>query len=324
MQLWTQGFVMPNKSQGKQPHFVAALEDTPLIAVDRLDETEKARSTWADAWDAMRRRPTFWISSGLILLILVVALFPSWFASVSPTQCQLSNSNGAPQSGHPLGFTFQGCDVYSRIIFGTGASVTVGLLAASIVTLFGLIVGALAGFYGGFLDGVVSRIGDIFFAVPTVLGAIVLLSVLPDRTPVVIALVISIFAWPQVARIMRGAVLTARSSDYVVASVALGVSKFKILVRHVIPNAIAPVIVVATVSLGTFIVAEATLSFLGIGLGPDIMSWGRDIGEAQTKIRTSPQVLLYPSIALSLTVLAFLMLGDVLRDALDPKARARR
>ena len=315
---------MTSNRRSAQPHFVAALEDTPLVAIDNLDETAKARSTWADAWDAMRRRSAFWISSGLILLIFLVALFPTWFASVSPTQCQLSDSNGVPQSGHLLGFTFQGCDVYSRIIFGTGASVTVGLLAAVIGTLFGLIVGALAGYYGGFLDAVVSRIGDIFFAVPTVLGAIVLLSVLPDRTPVVIALVISIFAWPQVARIMRGAVLTARNSDYVVASVALGVSKFKILLRHVIPNAIAPVIVVATVSLGTFIVAEATLSFLGIGLGPGTMSWGRDIGEAQTSIRTSPQVLLYPSIALSLTVLAFLMLGDVLRDALDPQARARR
>jgi oligopeptide transport system permease protein len=316
---------MPSKSQGAQPHFVAALEDTPLVAVDRVDETEKARSTWADAWDAMRRRPAFWISSALILLVIVVALFPSWFVSVPPnSDCQLANSNGDPSAAHPLGFTFQGCDVYSRIIFGTSASVTVGMLATLIVTLFGVTVGALAGYYGGVLDAIVSRIGDIFFAVPTVLGAIVLLSVLPNRTPVVIALVIAVFAWPQVARIMRGAVLTASNSDYVIASVALGVSRFKILLRHVVPNAIAPVIVIATVSLGTFIVAEATLSFLGIGLGQGIMSWGRDIGEAQTSIRTSPQVLLFPSIALSITVLAFLMLGDVLRDALDPQARARR
>jgi len=135
--------------------------------------------------------------------------------------------------------------------------------------------------------------------------------------------VLSVFAWPQVARIMRGSVLSARNSDYVTASVALGVSKAKILIRHVVPNAIAPVIVIATVSLGTFIVAEATLSFLGIGLPSNIMSWGNDIGQARTSIRTSPQVLIYPSIALSITVLSFLMLGDVVRDALDPKARAR-
>ena len=306
-----------------QAHFVAALEDTPVAAVDRLDENEKARSTWADAWESMRRRPTFWISAVLILLIVVVALFPTIFTQVDPRACDLNNSNGDPAAGHPFGFNRQGCDVYSRTIWGTQASVTVGLLAASIVTLFGIIVGALAGYYGGWLDAVVSRIGDIFFAIPTVLGAIVLMTVIPERTALTVALVLSVFAWPQVARIMRGSVLSARNSDYVTASVALGVSKAKILIRHVVPNAIAPVIVIATVSLGTFIVAEATLSFLGIGLPSNIMSWGNDIGQARTSIRTSPQVLIYPSIALSITVLSFLMLGDVVRDALDPKARAR-
>ncbi|MDH6236136.1 ABC transporter permease [Cryobacterium sp. CG_9.6] len=315
---------MPSKDTRVQPHFVAALEDTPIVAVDRLDESQKARSTWTDAWESMRRRPTFWISSVLILFIVVVALFPSLFTQTSPTACDLSNSNGDPSAGHPFGFNRQGCDIYARVIFGTQASITVGLLATLMVTIFGLIIGALAGYYGGFLDAVVSRVGDIFFAVPTVLGAIVLLSVLPERTPIIIAFVLFIFAWPQIARIMRGAVLSSRSSDYVTASTALGVSKFTILLRHVVPNSITPVIVVATVSLGTFIVAEATLSFLGIGLGSDIMSWGRDIAEAQTSIRTDPQVLMYPAAALSVTVLSFLMLGDVVRDALDPEARARR
>jgi oligopeptide transport system permease protein len=197
-------------------------------------------------------------------------------------------------------------------------------MATLMVTITGVVIGALAGFYGGILDSAVSRIGDIFFAIPTVLGAIVLMSVLPERTPVTVAVVLAIFAWPQIARIMRGAVLSARNSDYVTASVALGVERSKILIRHVVPNSIAPVIVIATVSLGTFIVAEATLSFLGIGLPPSVMSWGNDIGQARTSIRTSPQVLLYPAAALSITVLSFLMLGDVVRDALDPKARARR
>ncbi|MCY7289805.1 MAG: ABC transporter permease [Cryobacterium sp.] len=315
---------MPSKNTRVQPHFVASLTDTPIAAVDKLDETQKARSTWTDAWEAMRRRPTFWIASVMIVLVIVVALVPTLFTQTSPTlNCQLADSNGDPRAGHPFGFTRQGCDIYARVIFGTQASVTVGLLSTLIVTIFGLIVGALAGYYGGWLDAVVSRIGDIFFAVPTVLGAIVLLSVLPSRTPVIIAFVLSIFAWPQIARIMRGAVLSARNSDYVTASIALGVSKFRILMRHVVPNSIAPVIVVATVSLGTFIVAEATLSFLGIGLGGGIMSWGNDIFQAQTSLRTDPQVLLYPSAALSITVLSFLMLGDIVRDALDPQARAR-
>jgi oligopeptide transport system permease protein len=261
----------------------------------------------------------------LILLIAVVALFPTLFTQVSPNlNCLLANSNGVPEAGHPFGFTRQGCDVYARTIHGTQASVTVGLLATALVTLIGIIVGSLAGYYGGWLDALVSRIGDIFFAIPTVLGAIVLMSVLPAATPTTVAFVLAIFAWPQIARIMRGAVLSATNSDYVMASTALGVSRFRILLRHVIPNAIAPVIVIATVSLGTFIVAEATLSFLGIGLPTSVMSWGNDIGQAQTSLVTNPQVLLYPAAALSLTVLAFLMLGDILRDALDPKARALR
>ena len=316
---------MPSNNLKYQDHFVAAPEDTPVAPIDKLDETQKARSTWADAWDSMRRRPAFWISSVLIVLILVIALFPTLFTSVAPNMdCLLANSNGGPVAGHPFGFTRQGCDVYARIIHGTQASLTVGLLATLLVTLTGVIIGSLAGFYGGILDSVVSRVGDIFFAIPTVLGAIVLMSVLPDRTPLTVALVLSVFAWPQIARIMRGAVLSARNSDYVMASTALGVSNFKILLRHVLPNSIAPVIVIATVSLGTFIVAEATLSFLGIGLPPDVMSWGNDIGQARTSIRTSPQILLLPAAALSITVLSFLMLGDVVRDALDPAARARR
>lgn len=306
-------------------HFVADLSETPLAEVDGIDETEKARSSLTDAWDAMRTRPMFWIASALIVFIVIVSLFPSWFTQTLPNNgCLLPDSNNGPEVGHPFGFTRQGCDIYARVVFGTQASVTVGLLATIIVTLFGAIVGALAGFYGGLLDGIASRIGDIFFAIPTILGAIVLMSVLPNRTPLTVALVLSVFAWPQIARIMRGAVLSARSSDYVMASTALGVSRFQILVRHVIPNAIAPVIVVATTSLGTFIVAEATLSFLGIGLPPNIMSWGGDIGQARASIQTAPLGLLFPAAALSVTVLSFLMLGDVVRDALDPQARARR
>jgi oligopeptide transport system permease protein len=316
---------MPSNTLKFQEHFVAAPEDTPVAPLDKLDESQKARSTWADAWDSMRRRPAFWLSSVMIALIIVVALFPTLFTSVAPNlDCLLANSNAGPTAGHPLGFTRQGCDVYSRIIHGTQASLTVGLIATLLVTLIGMIIGALAGFYGGILDAIVSRVGDIFFAIPTVLGAIVLMSVLPSRTPLTVALVLAVFAWPQIARIMRGAVLSARNSDYVMASTALGVSNFKILLRHVVPNSLAPVIVIATVSLGTFIVAEATLSFLGIGLPPEVMSWGNDIGQARTSIRTSPQILLLPAAALSVTVLSFLMLGDVVRDALDPAARARR
>jgi len=316
---------MPSNAESRSAtHYVAPIEETPLQAVDQVNEDEKTRSTWTDAWDSMRRRRTFWISSVLILLVLVVAIFPGLFTHVDPRAADLEFSNEGPTSGHPLGFTRQGNDVYARVIWGAQNSIIVGLVATVLVSLVGIVIGALAGFYGGWLDTVVSRIADIFFSIPTILGAIVIMSVIPARNAITVALVLSAFAWPQIARIMRGAVLSAKQSDYVTASAALGVGRFTTLVRHVIPNALAPVIVVATVSLGTFIVAEATLSFLGIGLPDSALSWGLDIGRAQTSIRTNPATIFWPSAALSITVLAFLLLGDVVRDALDPKARARR
>ena len=132
------------------------------------------------------------------------------------------------------------------------------------------------------------------------------------------------FAWPATARVLRAEVLRVRTADHVLAAKALGLSRFHILLRHVLPNSLAPVIVVTTLSLAGAIVAEATLSFLGVGLPSDVMSWGNDISQAQNDIRTAPQTLVYPSLALSVTVLSFIMLGEVVRDALDPKARARR
>ena len=136
-------------------------------------------------------------------------------------------------------------------------------------------------------------------------------------------MILAVFGWPQIARITRAATLEIRNADFVVAARSLGISPFGALIRHVVPNAIAPVIVIATVSLGTFIVAEATLSFLGIGLLGTTMSWGNDISAAQASIRTNPEILIYPAVALSITVLSFIMLGDAVRDALDPKARKR-
>ncbi|WP_439690307.1 ABC transporter permease [Curtobacterium sp. SP.BCp] len=316
---------MPSNTEPRSAtHFVAPIEETPLQAVDQVDEDAKTRSTWSDAWDAMKIRPMFWVSSVLIVLIILVALFPGLFAHVDPRAADLSKSNEGSEPGHILGFNRQGNDVYARVIWGTRNSLIVGVVATVLVSVVGVVIGALAGFFGGWLDTIVSRIGDIFFSIPTVLGAIVIMSVIPARNALTVSLVLAAFAWPQIARIMRGAVLSAKQSDYVTASAALGVSRFRTLVRHVVPNSLAPVIVVATVSLGTFIVAEATLSFLGIGLPDSALSWGQDIGNAQASIRTAPSTIFWPSAALSITVLSFLLLGDVVRDALDPKARARR
>lgn len=308
-------------------HFVAPVDETPLQATDSLVRDQAPLSLWAEAWKNLRRRPLFIISSVMIVILVVIALFPGMFTNVSPNDnCQLANSLGAPAPGHPFGFTYQGCDVFARVIYGTQASLAVGMLSVLCVLVIGVTLGALAGFYGGWLDAVLARLGDIFFALPLILGALVLTQ-LPmfreNKSVWTVVLVISLLAWPQMARITRGAVIEVRNADFVTAARALGVSKFGSLLRHVLPNALAPVIVLATLELGVFIVAEATLSFLGIGLPPSIMSWGNDIAGAQVAIRTNVAILLYPAAALSITVLSFIMLGDAVRDALDPKARQR-
>ena len=200
----------------------------------------------------------------------------------------------------------------------------VGILTTALVVAIGTLIGALAGFFGGILDTLLSRLTDIFFAIPLVLAAIVVMQMFKDyRTIITVVLVLGLFGWTNIARITRGAVMSVKNEEYVTAARALGASRMKILASHIMPNAAAPIIVYATVALGTFIVAEATLSFLGIGLPPTIVSWGGDISAAQASLRTKPMVLFYPAMALALTVLSFIMLGDVVRDALDPKARKR-
>ncbi|MHC6593578.1 ABC transporter permease [Arthrobacter sp. C152] len=308
-------------------HFVAPIDETPLQATDAVKTDQAPLSLWADAWRKLRRRPLFIISTILILMLIVIALFPGLFSSVPPNEnCELANSEGGPTAGHPFGFTFQGCDVYSRVIHGTQASLSVGVLSVLCVLVIGVTIGALAGYYGGWIDAVLARLGDIFFALPLVLGALVITQ-LPlfreNKSVWTVVFVISLLAWPQMARITRGAVIEVRNADFVTAARALGVSKFGALLRHVLPNALAPIIVLATLELGVFIVAEATLSFLGIGLPQSIMSWGNDIAGAQASIRTRPEIMLYPAAALSITVLSFIMLGDAVRDALDPKSRQR-
>ncbi|MBG6054781.1 oligopeptide transport system permease protein [Salinibacterium sp. CAN_S4] len=316
----------PNsRSSLSETHFVASLDETPLQETDSVAEDSRPSNLYIDAWRDVRSRPLFWISGVFILLIIVVSIFPGLFTQIDPRLCDLGQSNAGPSAAHILGTTKQGCDVYARIIFGTSTSLTVGILATIIVTIIGVIFGALGGFFGRWVDAILSRIGDIFFAIPYFLAAVVVMSVFVQyRNVFVIALAIGAFAWPGTARILRGQVLSVKNADYVTSATALGVGKFTILWRHVLPNSIAPVIVVTTIGLAGAIVAEATLSFLGVGLPPSVMSWGNDISAAQRDLRNNPMTLVWPSIALTSTVLAFVVMGEVIRDALDPKARARR
>lgn len=324
-------YVPPSRARRGQERFVASLDETPLQAVDAIDVDAVPESQWKEAWKRLRTAPLFWASSAIIVFLAVVIAFPSLFTDVDPNFKQLSDSFAPPREGHPFGFTQQGGDVWARTLYGARASVAVGVLATIFVAVVGIITGAIAGFYGGWLDSVISRLSDIFLSIPLLLAAIVVISVvnnmLPDRgfwvAVTVVVLALGLFAWPQITRQMRGAVLEVKNLEFVDAATAIGATKFRNLVRHIVPNALAPVIVTATISLGIFIVAESALSFLGLGLPSNVVSWGNDLSDAQNQVRSGTHmvVMWVPATALAMTVLGFILLGEAVREALDPKAR---
>ncbi|MGA5819003.1 ABC transporter permease [Kitasatospora sp. NPDC094028] len=303
-----------------------AVEQETLVERD-AEKREEARSLWGDAWRDLRRRPIFLISAILILLLVVMAIFPYAFTDADPRKADLvHNYLRRPDWGDIFGagwfgYDAQGRSIYARVVYGARASITVGIFVTAAVTVLGGLTGMVAGYFGGAVDAVLSRIVDIFFGIPLLLGALVLLNAFSTRTVWSVVIALAVLGWTQIARVMRGAVLTVKQADYVVAGRALGAGTGRLMFRHILPNAIAPVIVVATIALGGYIAAEATLSFLGIGLQDPTISWGIDISSAQKVIRTAPYVLFFPAAALSVTVLAFIMLGDAVRDALDPKLR---
>lgn len=291
---------------------------------------EAGASLWSDAWRIMRGRPLFWISAGLITLFVLMALVPQLFTNADPTYCDLSLARLPPDSSAWFGYDLQGCDVYSRTIFGARSSILVGVLTVVATVALGATLGIIAGYAGGWVDALLSRIADVFFAIPLLLGGIIIMYTFrsPPGAPyslivgkVVFAL--AVLYWPNIFRLMRSSVLQVKPNEYVLAARALGASPARIVMSHVLPNAVAPVIVVATIDLGVFITVEAALSFLGIGLQPPAISWGIAISEASGLgyIAAAPHMLLFPSLFLSLAVLGFIMLGEVVRDAMDPKLR---
>ena len=289
---------------------------------------DEARSLTSDAWRSLKKNPIFWVSMALIVVFLLMAVWPALFTNVDPADAVLKEARERPNASAWFGRDIQGYDIYSRTIYGARASILVGVFASIATVLIGGAMGIVAGYYGGWLDAVVSRVTDIFFAIPLLLGGILFMATFPNdvESPYLlvvgkVVLVLSIFGWPGLARLMRSSVLQVKPNDYVQAARALGATPWRIIRAHVLPNALAPMIVVATINLGVFIAVEATLSFLGIGLTPPAISWGVAISDAIVALRTTPHILLFPSLFLSLAVLAFIMLGDAVRDAFDPKSR---
>jgi len=291
------------------------------VAASGGDLPGRQASLWGDAVRQLRRKPLFLVALAFILVMVVMAAFPSLFTGADPRDCQLSRSLDPPGSGAIFGYDVQGCDYHAQVVYGARVSVVIGVVVALGSAVLGSVLGAIAGYYGGVVDALIARVADVWLGIPTVLGAIIVLEAFPRRGLVAVSVALVVLGWPTFLRLMRSSVLAARSQDYVQAAKALGASDTRILATHILPNSVAPVIVYGTITIGVIIAAEATLSFLGVGLQLPAISWGLMISDSQRLILQAPHLLLFPGLSLSLTVLAFILLGDALRDALDPKLR---
>ena len=271
-------------------------------------------------WERMRHSPGAMIGLALVVLLLLMALTANKIASQGMDDQSLLMALQPPSREFPLGTDEFGRDILSRIIYGSRVSLKVGITTTAVAAFLGITLGALAGYYGGWLDYVIQALVDISWAFPTVLMAIFLVAVLGHGlTNLMIA--VGVVYWGAFARVVRGQVLSMREWEFVLAARAAGANDIHILLQHILPNIISPVIVMGTLLMGEAILIESTLSFLGMGAQPPTPSWGSILSSGRAYLRLAPWVTTFPGIAIMLTVLGFNLLGDGLRDALDPRLK---
>ena len=297
-----------------------AFEMAEELIVIGADELPEQVSLWQDAWRRLRRNRMAVIGLVIIGIFLVTALvalvwtpYDTWRQALGPTY-------QGPSLAHPFGLDDFGRDILSRVMGGAAIALTVGVGASMIASVVGIVLGLLAGFYRGKVDMVISTLINISYGVPDLLIALILV-VLIGRGIQNIILAISITAWLGMARLVRGQTLALREREFVEAARSIGTTNFKILTRHILPNALGPIVVQATYLVPAAIIFEAFLSLLGMGVPPPAPSWGRMAVEGYKAIQIAPHIVLAPCLALSLTVLAFNWVGDGLRDAIDPRMR---
>lgn len=314
------GDVVADRAAGAERDDQQPFRQTPGLDV-ALENLPRNASLWGDAWHQLRRRPVFVISAILIAILVIISVLPGVFATHDPRACNLIDSLLRPSAEHWFGTDLQGCDYYSRTIYGARVSISIGIIVVFFITIIAVVGGSIAGYYGGKVDSIIGRITDIWFVIPTILGGIVILSLVRERGIATVSLVLIVLGWATLLRLVRSSVLAVKANDYIDAARAMGASNARIIVRHILPNAIAPVIIVSAIYVGVVIAAEAALSFLGVGLQLPAISWGLMISTAQQRIITAPYLLVFPGAFLSVTVFSFILMGDALRDALDPKLR---
>jgi len=273
---------------------------------------------------AKRRRLTLSARAGASLLAVIVlaAVAPVLFTRANPEQVDIVSRLAPPSRGHPLGTDNIGRDLLARLVYGSRVSLLVALISVGGAVLIGVTLGLLAGYYGRWAEAGIMRGVDVFLAFPAILLALALIAVLGAGVPSVIIALVLVF-WTQYARVVHGATLAEREKDYVEAARAIGAGDGRILVRHILPNIISPIIILATLGMGTAVVAESTLSFLGMGVQPPTPSWGWTLAFGTRYLRDAPHIATFSGLVIMATVLGFNLLGDGIRDLLDPKFRVQ-
>ncbi len=274
----------------------------------------------AEVWARLRRDTRARIGLLVVVLLLLVALLAPLLSRHDPIRGDLLNQLQPPSGEHWMGTDVQGRDVWARLVYGARISLAVGLISQSIALAIGLTLGLIAGYYGRWIDDLVMRLADVTLAFPTLLLLIAMVAALQPSL-LVVFVTVGIVGWAGMARLVRGQVLVVRQLEYVQAARALGTPDGRIIARHVLPNVIAPVVIATTLGMAGAIMAEAALSFLGLGVQPPTPSWGAMIADGRdlAQLRSSPWTSLFPGLAIGMTVLGFNLLGDALRDALDPR-----
>lgn len=283
------------------------------------DTVEHAhRSEWSRGWARFKRYKPGTIALGFIVALCAMAIAAPLLAPYSPTAVDTSRLGEGPSMSHPLGFDQIGRDILSRVIFGSRVALLVGLVATGISVVIGTTIGAVGGYFGGLVDSILSRITDTLMAFP-ILALLITLSAVLGPSITTVTLVIGSTVWATYARVVRADVLSLREREFVTSARAIGANDVRIIFRHVLPNVLGSVIVIATLGIGSIIIIEAALSFLGLGVQPPTPSWGGDLSAARVNMRNYPHIAIVPGVMITLTVLAFNFLGDGLRDALDPR-----
>jgi peptide/nickel transport system permease protein len=294
---------------------------TNSAAVVIAPTTRVSRGLWGDAARRLLRNGPAILGMVCIAIFVIAAILAPVIAPYSPTACQLADSRHGPSLAHIMGTDLQGCDEFSRVLYGARISLTVGIVAVFFGLIGGTLVGAIAGGAGGLVDGILMRVVDVLLAVPGILLAIGIVAWL-GHGEIQIMLAVGVSYSPIFARLLRGSLLALRESDYVIAARSMGASPARILLRHMLPNALTPLIVQATLAAATAIIDVAGLGFLGLGPGdPRIAEWGEMLTDSARFLQNAPYLIFFPGAAIVISAVGFNLLGDGLREAIDPRLK---